>query len=136
MKQTKIHVPAIAAIKAKTARPHSEDDGINKSASKIPNCAEEIVAPVVGETNLFIQSCCMIRPEILIPTPVQSIARRRGSRDINRISTCSKSLRSTPSGLISMTPRNSDTTDRRTSAAARRRVRVFGFILGFSSQIK
>ena len=134
MKQTKIHVPAMAAAKAKTARPHRDDDGINSSASKIPNCADEIVAPVVGETNLFMQSCCMIRPEILIPTPVQRIARRRGSRDLNRISICSKSPRSTPSGLSSITPRNSDTTDSTASNTARRMVRVFGFILGSSSQ--
>ena len=34
----------------------------------MPNWAEEMVAPVVGETNLFMQSCCMIRPATLIPT--------------------------------------------------------------------
>ncbi|MFR8542894.1 MAG: hypothetical protein ACLVD8_26425 [Enterocloster sp.] len=34
----------------------------------MPNCAEEIVAPVVGETNLFMHSCCMIRPATLMPT--------------------------------------------------------------------
>ena len=74
MNQTKIHVPAIAARNAKMARPHSVDDGMNNSASRMPNCADEIVAPVVGETNLFMHSCCMIRPATLMPTPVHSIA--------------------------------------------------------------
>ena len=43
-----------------------------------------MVAPVVGETNLFIHSCCIIRPATLIPTPVHRIARRWGSREMKR----------------------------------------------------
>ena len=49
--QTKIQVPRIAAVKAKNALPHNVELGRNTRASKIPNCAEEIVAPVDGDTN-------------------------------------------------------------------------------------
>ena len=38
----------------------------------MPNWAEEMVAPVVGETNLFMQSCCMIRPATLLSATVSS----------------------------------------------------------------
>lgn len=31
----------------------------------MPNCAEEIVAPVVGDTNLLLHSCCMMSPATL-----------------------------------------------------------------------
>ena len=53
MNQTKIQVPRIAAAKAKSARLHKVDDGMNSSASKMPSWAEEMVAPVVGDTNLL-----------------------------------------------------------------------------------
>ena len=54
---------------------------MNNSASRMPNCADEMVAPVVGETNLFMHSCCMIRPATLMPTPVHRMASRRGRRE-------------------------------------------------------
>ena len=91
IKKTKIQVPSTAVIKAKIALPHSVEFGQNSSASRMPNCAEEMVAPVVGDTNLFMQSCCMMRPATLIPTPVHSTASRRGSREIRKISSCSRS---------------------------------------------
>ena len=53
MNQTKIHVPRTAQTKEKAAHPHRVEPGANSKASRMPNCAEEIVAPVVGETNLF-----------------------------------------------------------------------------------
>ena len=59
---------------------------MNSRASRMPNWAEEMVAPVVGETNLFMQSCCMIRPATLIPTPVHRMASSRGSRERRKIS--------------------------------------------------
>ena len=86
MKMTKIQVPKMAVVKEKKALPQMIDPGQNKRASKIPNWAEEIVAPVVGEMNLFIQSCCMINPGTLIPIPVQRIASKRGKREIKKIS--------------------------------------------------
>ena len=91
IKKTKIQVPSTAVIKAKIALPHSVEFGQNSSTSRMPNCAEEMVAPVVGDTNLFMQSCCMMRPATLIPTPVHSTASRRGSREIRKISSCSRS---------------------------------------------
>ena len=53
MNHTKSQVPSVAVTNAKIARLHRVEAGMNSSASKIPNCAEEMVAPVVGETNLF-----------------------------------------------------------------------------------
>ena len=111
MNQTKIQVPKIAQIKAKAALPHKVDPGMNSNASRMPNCAEEMVAPVVGETNLFMHNCCMINPDTLIPTPVQRIASSRGSREIRKISQCSGLPESSPSSRTSTTPMNSDTTE-------------------------
>ena len=70
MNQTKIQVPRIAVAKAKMARLHRVEAGMNSSASRMPSWAEEMVAPVVGETNLLLHSCCMMRPATLIPMPV------------------------------------------------------------------
>ena len=52
MNHTKIHVPSVAVAKANSARPQSVEFGMNNSASKMPNCAEEMVAPVVGGDEL------------------------------------------------------------------------------------
>ena len=79
----------MAAAKANTARPHNVDEGINSSAIKIPSCADEIVAPVVGDTNLFMHSCCIISPATLMPIPVHKTARSLGRREIIKISSCS-----------------------------------------------
>ena len=130
MNQTKIHVPAIAARKAKMARPHSVDDGMNNSASRIPNCADEIVAPVVGETNLFMHSCCMIRPATLMPTPVHKIASRRGRREMSRISICSRLPLRISAASRSSTPSNSDASESATSAAASSRVSLCSLMVG------
>ena len=82
---TKIHVPRMAQTAEKIALLQMVEEGINRNASKMPNWAEDIVAPVVGDTNLFAQSCCMISPATLIPTPVHNMASKRGSREINKI---------------------------------------------------
>lgn len=57
---------------------------MNTRAIRMPNFAEEMVAPVVGDTNLFIQSCCIISPATLMPAPVHRTARRRGRREIRK----------------------------------------------------
>lgn len=86
MNQTKTQVPRIDVTKAKMARLHRVEDGINSNASKIPNCAEEIVAPVVGETNLLLHNCCIISPATLMPIPVHIMASKRGKRETKNIS--------------------------------------------------
>ena len=96
--------------RANSARPQSVEFGMNNSASKMPNCAEEMVAPVVGETNLFMQSCCMMSPATLMPTPVQRMASRRGSRETTRIFSCSISPPNSDGRSRSMTPTNSEQT--------------------------
>ena len=128
MNQTKIQVPKIAVTKAKMARPQIVDAGINRRASKMPNCAEEIVAPVVGDTNLFIQSCCIIRPATLIPTPVQSIASRRGRREIRKVSHCCLLPFKSSDMFTSRTPMNSEQTDKTSNTIARIMVNLYFLI--------
>ncbi len=52
MNQTKIRVPAMAKKKAKKALPHRADLGMKSIAIKMPNRAEEMAVPVVGETSI------------------------------------------------------------------------------------
>ena len=104
-----IHISEeVLAVIAAAAAMEVEEMCIRDRARRMPNWAEEMVAPVVGETNLFMQSCCMIRPATLMPTPVHRIASRRGRREIRKISSCSSSPDSSPDRFISITPRNSD----------------------------
>ena len=68
-----------------------------------------MVAPVLGETNLFIQSCCMIKPATLIPIPVHKMARSLGILDSRNIfSSIPSPLENNVFQSISMTPANSD----------------------------
>ena len=50
-----------------------------------------IVPAVVGETNLFCVSCCIIRPQILIVAPAKIKLTVRGTRVVARISHCCES---------------------------------------------
>ena len=107
---TKTQVPAIAARNANAARDQRLESGKKSSAMRIPNCAEEIVAPVVGETNLLAQSCCMMRPAMLMPMPVQRMARSLGKREISMSSSDSISPESTSAGVMSAAPTKSERT--------------------------
>ena len=129
MNQTKIQVPRIAVVKAKMARPHRVDAGINSNASKIPNCAEEIVAPVVGETNLLLHSCCIIRPATLMPIPVHIIASSRGKRETKKISHKYRSPDKSSWGDISITPTKSEMTDTTNNIVANISVERYCLIL-------
>ena len=129
MNQTKIQVPSTAAPKAKRARPHRVEFGRNSRANRMPSWAEEMVAPVVGETNLFMQSCCMISPATLMPTPVQRMARSRGSREMRNTSRSSGSPVSRAAGRISITPTKSERTERMSRVVKRSRVRVDGLMV-------
>lgn len=60
-----------------------------------------MVAPVVGDTNLLAQSCCMMRPAMLMPMPVQRMARSLGKREISMSSSDSISPESTSAGVMS-----------------------------------
>ena len=121
MNHTKIQVPKIAVVKAKSARLHRVEAGMNRSANRMPNCAEEIVAPVVGDTNLLLHSCCMISPATLMPIPVHS-------REMLKISSCSKLPDSNSLGVKSITPTNSEQQDNRTSRTKRMMVDRYGLI--------
>ncbi|MNT83107.1 hypothetical protein D3C71_1409270 [compost metagenome] len=52
----------------------------NMRATIMPNLAESIVPAVVGETNLFRDSCCMISPAMLMLMPATMRAMSRGTR--------------------------------------------------------
>lgn len=101
--------------KAKIARLHRVEAGMNSSANRMPNCAEEMVAPVVGDTNLLLHNCCMIRSATLIPTPVHKMASRRGSRETIKISNCSKFPDNSWPGVRSIAPTKSEQQDRTAS---------------------
>ena len=62
MNQTKTHVPRTAQTKEKAARPHRVEPVQTTKPTECQTAQKRIVAPVVGETNLFMQSCCMISP--------------------------------------------------------------------------
>lgn len=117
---TKIHVPRIDIAKASMTLPHRPIVGKKTNASMMPNCADWMVAPVLGDTNLFMQSCCMISPATLMPTPVHRIASSLGILARRKI------FHSIPSGfssnvpiLISVTPTNSENTEMSSSTDAR-----------------
>ena len=120
----------MAHTNAKNARPHNVEPGMNSKANRMPNWAEEMVAPVVGETNLFMHSCCMIKPATLMPTPVQRMASRRGNLEMRKISICSAFPLSRLAGSISSTPINSDQTDKMTRTTKRKIVERW-FLIGY-----
>lgn len=124
-----MYVPIIADINAKIVFPIRLDFGNTKIAISIPNCADDIVAPVDGETNLFMQSCCIIRPATLIPTPVHRIARSRGNLEIIRISSCSKLPAKSSDGVIVITPRNKDTADKIINMTNKNNVSRFSLLI-------
>ena len=119
-KNTNSSVPMTARMNAKIVLTQSPIAGKNSIASAMPNCADWIVAPVVGETNLFMHSCCMIRPATLMPTPVQMMASRRGILPRKNIFI---SIPSPPASsverLISVAPTNSDAADNSSKTAAK-----------------
>jgi len=78
----------------------------------MPSCADEMVAPVVGDTNLFIHNFCISNPATLIPTPVHKIANKRGKRDINNICNCFVSPPNISCMRISVTPINKEIKER------------------------
>lgn len=53
--------------------------------SSTPSYADEMVVPVMGNTNLFMQSFCIIRPATLIPTLVHRIAKAGQARNKQRL---------------------------------------------------
>ena len=111
MNHTNTQVPRVAATKAKRLRPQMPALGTNTMAMSTPNWADWMVAPVVGDTNLFMQSCCMMRPATLMPAPVHSTASRRGRREASRVSHWSASPASRPDTSMSSTPINNDAHD-------------------------
>lgn len=122
MSREKASVPAIAAAKAKSVRDTSVEDGRKAKAKRMPSCADAIVAPVVGDTNLFAQSCCMMRPAMLRPAPASSTAASRGRREARNTSSKAGSPARSCEGVMSMAPVKSEAALRTASAAASSRV--------------
>src|SRR5699024_4645953 len=76
-----------------------------------PNFAESSVPAVVGETNLFLLSCCIIRPAILMLAPAISILINLGNLLMNNISAFSSVRFNKSVGERSETPRKIDDID-------------------------
>ena len=116
-KNTNARVPATANAKANNVRTQSPMVEKKTIAKAMPNCADWIVAPVVGDTNLFIHSCCMIRPATLMPMPVQRIAKSLGILAKRKILSSIPPASSVPMS-ISAAPTNKESTDKITSKNA------------------
>ena len=68
------------------------------------------------------------RQDMLMPIPVHRMASRRGSREMMKISSCSKlPARSSP-GVRSITPTNSEQQDKTSNRAKRTMVERYGLI--------
>ena len=72
----------------------------------MPNLAQSIVPAVVGETNLFCVSCCMMSPHILRLIPVSKIAISLGILVSKMISSWVVLSEKISSKLIRITPIN------------------------------
>ncbi len=72
----------------------------------MPNLAQSIVPAVVGETNLFCVSCCMMSPHILRLIPVSKIAISFGILVSKMISSWVVLSEKISSKLIRITPIN------------------------------
>ena len=62
-------MPSNAKIQADIALCIGLADVNTMSDTRIPSLAESIVPAVVGDTNLFCESCCIINPAIAILAP-------------------------------------------------------------------
>lgn len=88
---------------------------------RTPSSLEAIVVPVVGETNLLLVSCCMIRPATDMPAPVHRMASRRGSRDASMVIHCWLSPLNKAERSRSATPMNNEAMERIMSIMKRTR---------------
>ncbi|MPN46062.1 hypothetical protein SDC9_193642 [bioreactor metagenome] len=73
-------VPPNAKMKETTIFCNVVAEVNNSMETSIPSFAESTVAAVVGDTNLFLLSCCIIRPTMLIATPAIMILNNLGIR--------------------------------------------------------
>src|SRR5699024_2327424 len=76
-----------------------------------PKRAASIVPAVVGDTNLFLLSCCMIRPAILILAPAIKILTSLGNRLTSKTSACSSVNLKISNSVTSDTPIKIDIND-------------------------
>ena len=90
------------------------DENTNIEAN-IPSFAKSTVAAVVGETNLFLLICCIIRPLMLNPIPATTILINLGTLLVNNISIFVLSKANISANLISVTPTNRDKIDSMTN---------------------
>ena len=84
-----------------------------RMASMTPSRHHSMVPAVVGETKRFCMMLCMISPATDRLPPVMMMLRSRGSRLISNTFIWAVSISSNPPGVISVTPVNTETTDRR-----------------------
>lgn len=89
--------------------------------TKIPNFAKSIVPAVVGETNLFLLNCCIMRPAILMLAPATRIETKRGSRETVNICHCSLEILNKSNGFILETPMKREKKDKMIKAGSKYR---------------
>lgn len=104
-----IKAPKTLNAKANNNLKDSDNEPKNTNAINIPNCAESVIPTTEGDTNLFFDIVCMIKPAILIEVAVNIIASVLGKRELNTINHVSlfkpiKSFKLTPT-----TPMNNET---------------------------
>lgn len=85
--------------------------GISNTLINIPIFAASSVPAVVGDTNLLRVICCIINPQILIPTPVRMIETTLGMRLASITSCLSSSKLNTSKKEISLTPTKMEVID-------------------------
>src|SRR5699024_133270 len=94
----------------------------NMRETSTQSLAESSVPEVVGEKNLFLLSCCIINPQILMLMPATRILNSLGSLLMSKISAWSSVNRKISSGDTSETPMKIDATDKTISAMTKYRI--------------
>ena len=111
--------PSNAKINEKTAFDITPAFGINNIANINPILAESIVPAVVGDVNLFLLICCIIRPLILSPIPAITMLISLGTLLIKIICILLLSPANISLILILLTPINREISDSITKAIAK-----------------
>lgn len=102
--------------KANNIRVKFPDCEAKSMDARIPILAASNVPAVVGATNRFWVICCMISPQMLIPTPARISATVRGIRLMLITNCCSSVHRNKSETAMSFTPTKSEITANAISA--------------------
>lgn len=90
--------------------------------TRIPSLAESKVPAVVGETNLFLLNCCMIKPTILMLIPAIIILINRGTLLTSKTCFCVSVKLNKSSGLTLETPTNTESSEKTNKSIIKYRI--------------